>query len=392
MGRIFRRGKTWTWRAEFGRDPVNGQRLQPTKGGFKTKAEAQVALRKAEHEFATGTQLETDKLTVADFLRRWLIDHAAIRVTPRTLESYQQECEKHLIPKLGAVKLAELRPLHLQRYYGQALTSGRLDGKGGLSATTVRYHHRLLHEALEQAVRWQLAYRNVADAASPPPAPKVKEPDLEAEQCLRLMTESAGTWLFVPVLLAIGTGMRRGEIAALMWMDVDFDRSVITVRQSLEETRSIGLRFKTPKSEKTRKLLVDPVTLAVLRQWRADQAQERLLLADRGQNLGLVVCHSTGEPYLPGSITHAFTRLRNRLGLSLRFHDLRHFQGTYLANKNIHIAIIQERLGHADMNTTRRYVHVNPEMQNPAAKEMAELLKGWTLPAEEAGWGAAGAE
>src|SRR5512136_2872038 len=96
----------------------------------------------------TGSFMRPGKTTVADFLERWLKDYAKPNLSPRTAEGYEHIIRRHLIPGLGSIPLMQIKPEHLQRYYSEKLSGGRLDGKGGLSAKTVRHHHVTLHDAL----------------------------------------------------------------------------------------------------------------------------------------------------------------------------------------------------------------------------------------------------
>jgi integrase len=138
----------------------------------------------------------------------------------KTHERYSEIVNRHLIPALGRVLLAKLQPMHIQSYYSQALVSGRLDLKGGLSAQTVLHHHRVLHSALQQAVKWQLLLRNTADAVEPPKPEQKEMRALDEEKSAWLFNAAAGTRLYVPILIAVTTGMRRGEILALRWRDI----------------------------------------------------------------------------------------------------------------------------------------------------------------------------
>src|SRR5262249_39556137 len=152
------------------------------------------------------------KMTLTDYLNRWLSEYAKHNVAPKTFERYDEIVRLHLIPALGGHRLPALRPLHIQECYSVALRSGRGDGKGGLSARTVLHHHRILREALHQAVRWQLLARNPADAVDPPRAQRPEMRALDEAETATLVKVARGTQLYLPVLLAVTTGLRRGEI------------------------------------------------------------------------------------------------------------------------------------------------------------------------------------
>jgi integrase len=169
------------------------------------------------------------------------------QVSPRSLERYTELCRKNITPLLGCVLLSKLQPTNISQAYAKALTSGRRDGQGGLSPRTVTHMHRVLREALQQALRWQLLARNPADAVKPPKVERGKMNTYDIGQTAELLQGLRGNRMFIPTVLAVLCGLRRGEIAALRWGQVDFDAGHISVEQSAEQTRQ-GVRYKPPKS------------------------------------------------------------------------------------------------------------------------------------------------
>src|SRR5436190_6464374 len=167
-GHIRQRGpQSWAVVLELGRD-ATGKRRQKwhtVRGG---KKDAQRELARLLHEINTGGYVEPSRMTLSDYLDRWLDDYARASVSAKTFERYEEIIRLHLKPALGHHPLSKLQPLHIARYYSEALASGRKDGRGGLSARSVLHHHRLLRSALHQAVKWLLVPRNPADAVDPP--------------------------------------------------------------------------------------------------------------------------------------------------------------------------------------------------------------------------------
>jgi integrase len=153
-------------------------------------------------------------------LERWL-DHVRSQVSPRSHERYCEIVRKNIVPALGSVFLNKLRPAQISAVYSKALASGRRDGKGGLAPTTVVYMHRLIKQALGQAVRWELLTRNVADAVDPPKVERGSLTTYDMAQTVKLLDELRGSRLRLPVLLGVMCGLRRGEIVALRWSHVD---------------------------------------------------------------------------------------------------------------------------------------------------------------------------
>ena len=220
-GHIRRRGhRSWAVVLDVGRDP-SGKRRQRWHTVNGTKRDAERALTQLVHSLNTGGYVEPSKITVKEFLTRWLADYAHPKTSGKTYERYAQIVHSNLIPSLGHHALMKLQPLHIQEFYSQALGSGRRDGKGGLSPQTVLHFHRVLHQALGQAVRWQLLARNPAEAVEPP-RPQHREMTVLSEvDTIELLNAAENSRLKIPLVLAVTTGMRRGEIAALAWREVD---------------------------------------------------------------------------------------------------------------------------------------------------------------------------
>ena len=367
---------SWSLWIELGSD-ASGKRRQKTVTVRGTKRDAQRELNRILHELDTGSFVDPAKMTVAQYLERWLADYAKVNVSPKTYEGYEEFIRVHLVPAFGAHPLPKLTPLHIQNYYSRALQTGRRDGKGGLSARTVLHHHRVLREALQLAVRWQLLVRNPADAVEPPRPEKKEMQVLNADQIGHLLSVASRTRLYVPVLLAVATGMRRGEVLGLRWQDVDLKNGMLSIRQSLQQTKE-GTSFKQPKTQKSRRMVaLPPSVVEELRRHQAAQTDQRQLMEGGYQNHDLVVAHPDGCPFSPGGLTHAFADLIAGTGLPrVRLHDLRHSHATHLFREGVHPKIVSERLGHATVGITLDvYSHVLPGMQAEAALRIDAALR-----------------
>lgn len=377
-GSLVQRGSHWYAVLDLPRGPDGRRRQKWHKLTATGKREAQKELAKLLADLARGTYIEPGKLTVGEYLEKWLADYARVNVSAKTLERYEGIVRQHLIPNLGSYPISKLQPLHIQEYYSRALRGGRLDGRPGtLSPTTVLHHHRVLREALAQAVRWQIIPRNPADAVEPPRPAKKEMQVLTAEQIVRVLEAARGTYLYIPILLATATGMRRGEILALRWQDVDLAAGTISVVRSLEQTKA-GLSFKEPKTARSRRVVVLP-TFAVeaLRKHRIRQVEQRLQVGPAWQDHGLVCCREDGTPIRPDSITVLYKAVLRRAGVPrVRFHDLRHSHATLLLGQGVHPKVVSERLGHSQIAVTMDlYSHVSLPMQQEAVQKLDNLLR-----------------
>jgi integrase len=249
-----------------------------------TKREAQVECARLIAELSGGTYLEPDRTTVAQFLERW-IEHIGPQVSPKTLERYAEIACKNIVPLLGSVVVAKLQPAQVSAAYAKALTAGRRDGAGGLAPRTVHHMHRVLKQALAQAVRWRLLVRNPLDAVDPPKVERQRLQTYDVAQTAELLEAVRPTAMFIPTLLAVLCGLRRGEIAALRWRCVDFDAGQIAVVESVEQMNG-SVRYKEPKSGRTRTVAMLATVANELRAHRVRQAEELL-------RLGIVVGDDT---------------------------------------------------------------------------------------------------
>jgi integrase len=354
----------------------DGKRRQRWHSFRGTKRQAQIECARLVSGVQDGTAVEPSRETVAAFLERWL-QHMQGQVSPRSHERYAEIARKNLSPLLGGLMLTKLQPAHISQAYAKALTGGRRDGQGGLSARTVTHMHRVLREALQQGVRWQLLARNPADAVKPPKVERKQMNVLDTDATAALIEAARPYRIFVPILLGVLCGLRRGEIAALRWKSVDLEAGQLRVVASIEQTKS-GCREKETKSGRDRVVALPAMLVAELRRHRAEQAQELLQLGIRLSDDSYVVAQADGSSLQPNSLTHAFADFLEDHGLKrVRLHDLRHSHATHLLAAGIHPKVASERLGHSKVGITLDlYSHVLPGMQAEAAAAIDKAVQG----------------
>ena len=358
------------------RDPETGKRRRKWHSFAGTKREAQRECARLVTELQGGDYIDAAKETLATFVDRWL-DHMRSQVTPRTHERYVELARKNVVPLLGNVVLTKLRPEQISQAYAKALVSGRRNGAGGLSPRTVHHMHRILRQALSQAVKWRALARNPADAVDPPKTERSKMRALDAHETAVLLAHFRPTRMFIPILLGSLCGLRRGEVTALRWRAVDLATGQLAIVESTEQTKA-GTRAKETKSGRARRVALPSIALEELRRHRVRQAEELLRLGVRMSDDDHVYAQADGSPVQPNSLTHEFTRI---LALStalprIRFHDLRHSHATQLLASGIHPKIAQERLGHSSVGITLDlYSHVLPGMQEDAAAKVDAALR-----------------
>jgi integrase len=357
------------------RDAETGRRKRKWHSFVGTKREAQIECSRLISEIAGGGYADPVRETLAAFLTRWL-EHMRGQVAPRTHERYGELVRNHLVPLLGATLLSNLQPVAISRAYAKALACGRRDGQGGLSPRTVHHLHRVLRQALHQAVGWRLLVRNPADTVKPPRVELKQMRTLDTDGTIELIEAARETRLFVPILLGVLCGLRRGEVAALRWRSINLDAGTLAVVASTEQTNQ-GIREKETKSGKSRAIILPALVAEELRQHRIRQAEELLKLGVRLDADHHVVVREDGEPLQPRSLTHAFTKFVRQRGLQrIRLHDLRHSHATHMLQEGVHPKIAQERLGHSSVSVTiDLYSHVLPGMQAEAVSRVDAAMQ-----------------
>jgi integrase len=367
-------------RYSLGTDPATGKRRIATVTLRGSRKEAERELRRLLRTLDTGEHVDPSRITVREWLLTWL-DATRAEVAPKSAERYSEIVSNFLAPALGNLQLAKLTPVHIQNAYNGWASGGRRDGKpGGLAPLTRRHIHRILSSALARAVEQQLIARNPCDVFRKR-LPKVERREmatLTAEQSARLLDAVRHSHIYWPVLIALATGVRRGEVLAIRWRNVDLDRGTVRVVESLEQTKS-GLRFKSPKTDRARAVALPSFAADELRRLKQEQAEGLLILGVRQTGDTLVCARRDGEPLQPQSLTHEFARFLARLKdfPRVRFHDLRHSHATQLLLAGVHPKVAQERLGHSTVTTTLDlYSHVTATMQEDAADRLDAAFRG----------------
>ena len=316
-----------------------------------------------------GIVYDAGKLTLGDYLHRWLADSVKDTVRQRTYERYAQLVRVHIVPTLGGVKLKNLTPAHVR-----GLCRSKLDE--GLAPRTVQYVHRTLSKALKQAVNDGLLPRNAAASVKPPQPHSEELRPLDLEQVRAFLMTVSSDRLQALYVVAVSAGLRQGELLGLRWEDVDLEAGTLQVRRTLSEARS-GRIFEAPKNGKGRSIRLTRMAREALRSHRKRQLAEKLRVGPLWQENGLVFPSQAGTPLGARNLVRSYKLRLGRAGLSgdFRFHDLRHTCATLLLRQGVHVKFVQELLGHGDVALTLNvYSHVLPDMGDAAAGAMDEAL------------------
>jgi len=387
-GHIRRRSKgSWELKFDLGRDPKTGKRKTRFRSFKGTKRQAEVALARLLSQANDGLYLDSTKETVAQFFERWDRDWASTNVGPKSLERYRQIVRLNIVPHVGAIPIQKLRAVHLSELYAMLLRHGRSRKTAdvrelipkGLAARTVGHVHRVLHRALGHAVKWGLLQQN---AAANVDAPRVEATEIEILRegdVQGLLEKLRGRSLYIIAVVGLASGMRRGEMLALRWRDVDFAAGRMHVERSLEQTKAGGLRFKAPKTKRGRRMIsIAPSAMTELRAHHRSQ-QERWLALGLGKvrDDALVFATWNGEPRTPNALSKDWSETMAAFGMKITLHALRHTHASQLIAAGMDVVTISRRLGHASPTITLAvYGHLFSNTDDRAADIIEAAFSG----------------
>ena len=367
----------WMGAATVGFDVEKGK---PQRKYFygKTRAEVAEKMNEALGKVKNGTYTEPSKMLFAEWLDTWINEYMEPSLRPTTWASYQTQVEKHIKPSLGHIRLSQLQTSHLQKLYNEKIKGGRADGKpGGLSPRSVKYIHTVIHSSLEQAkLEYKITF-NPADAVKLPKQHKKEMSTLDINGIRALLKEAANTNHYTTYILALTTGLRRGELLGLRWKDTDLNKGTITVSQGLVRVKGKGLVFQEPKTGlSNRTINIPPNVVKELKAHKSKQAEKKLFMGPAYEDNDLVFAREDGKPIDPRGLTRHFERALCRAGLpKICFHDLRHTYATLSLEQGVSVRAIQETLGHHDAGFTMSvYTHVTDKMKQEATDKIGNLL------------------
>jgi integrase len=355
----------WKLRVYTGRDGRN----RPTylsRNFTGTRRQAASALSRLVADVERKQATTNHVASVRDLLTRWLADIEPTR-SLGTMREHRRSIERNILPAIGSVRLDRLTARHLDDLYRSLLARG-------LSPASVRRHHAILSAALRRAVKWDWLATNPAERASPPGLSRhtATAPSTDAVQCLVVAAQEEDPVLAAAVVLAAVTGARRGELCALRWSDVDWQRRTLTFARSLTVISQQASEAPT-KTHQRRDVAIDDALGAFISQRQAEQlACAATVGVELVKDPYLLSRSSDGAmPCLPDGLTHGYSRLAAKTAVGGHFHELRHYAATTSIASGADVRTVAGRLGHADPSTTLRiYAHA-VEVRD---RELAGLL------------------
>ena len=361
----------WEGRYTAGYHPETGKRIIKNVLG-KTQAECKAKLS-AAMEATRGIDVSrADEYTVAIWLRSWYEIYAKPNIRISTANRYQLMVEQYTIPRIGSIKLTKLTSHDLQKLYKDLMENGRIDrksghGNPGLSSTTVRSLHLMLHNAFERAVKERLIPRNPTEDCIAPKIQKFEMQILQPEHIKEYLNAANARGLLPMFYLELVSGLRKGELVALQWSDLDEANCTISVSKQASWDTEHQLILSRPKTGNSiREVSIPQDAVELLKQEHAKHPD----------NPWMFPSGRTGEMYHPDSVVTLHKRILKDAGLEhIRFHDLRHTFATLALQNGVDVKTVSSMLGHYDAGfTLRTYTHVTRQMQQKAAEKMGSFM------------------
>ena len=372
-GTIIRRGKSsWRLKYDLPRDSETSERRIAYKTVRGKRADAEAELRAILHKIDRGVSIDPSRITIAEYLNDWLTTVVPHRVAPKALERYRGLVRNQINPFLGHIELQKVRPRDIDRWLKDLLAESKL------APRTIRHAHGVLRTALNHAAAIELIERNVATLVKPPTSERKVVEILTAEQVVDALDKLRDhPSLFPIVTVALSTGARRGEIAALRWGDIDLEAATVRIERALEQTAE-GLRVKAPKTAAGRRTVSLPAfAVAALRDHRRETLEQRLALGIGALPADAPVFgdHEGNWPS-PYSISDRWRNaVKNRKLPKVTFHALRHSHASALIAAGLDVVAVSRRLGHASPALTLSvYSHLFSTNDDKAAAAIDAAL------------------
>lgn len=363
----------WEGRFTIGFDPATGKQKQKSIYG-KTQKEVREKLSRLVTEVDDGTYLEPVKETVGEWLDIWLATYVSYSVKPYTLDSYERNCNRHIKPALGGVRLSALTAPRIQQFYNSLLCEKKLSPK------SIKNIHGILHRALDQAVKLEMISRNPTDLCDLPRVQRKEIHPMEQEDIAEFLKAIVGSRYEIVYLVTLFTGMRQGEVLGLTWDCVDFNANTLYINKQLQKSKKVGGAYQlvSTKNGKGRMILAAPSVMAALRRQKVEQAQMQLLAGQSWQNpWNLVFTNALGGHCCHCTVYKHFKQIVKEMGIpDERFHDLRHSYAVASIESGDDIKTVQSNLGHATASFTLDvYGHVSQKMRQQSADRMEAFIQ-----------------
>lgn len=361
-------GKVFEITVEGETDPLTGKRNRVYKTVKGSKREANTVMRQMIADMDKGIALRKSPKNVSEWLDEW-VELYLPNVEETTRIGYKTKIRCYLKPAIGDILVQSLRAPHVQKMVNDMMARG-------LSPKNIRDTYNNINAAMKKAVSLRMIPYNPCEGVVLPKLKRYKAKVYDVNMIHTLLDTAKGTEMYLPIMLCVLLGLRRGELLALRWENVDFENNILKIRSNMVRGEKDYI-IKAPKSEAgIRDLHTGDEVMAVLHEERRKYLEDMLKQGRRFQNLGFIIRQEDGSPLRPDSMSQKWRRFLEEKGLpSIRFHDLRHSNATALIQAGVNPRVVQQRLGHSDVNITlNTYTHVLPEMDIDAAEKLDTIM------------------
>lgn len=376
-GTVRKKGNNWYYAFDTGM--ANGKRSRVERYGGQTKKQAQAALRIALQEFENGgSVIRLSNMNVHQYFMYWHENYVKKELKPNTQSNYLNIIKKYIDPSIGNFRIRSISPATIQDLVNNL-------GKTDLSKHTVEIIVTVIREAFKKAVYpYQLIKEDPARYIT---MPKYRDDNRKTREKLKIITMQQYKQIlsitppsnpfYIPLQIAFGTGMRRGEVCGLTWANVDFDSHTIDVKQAMMQEVKGAFSIITPKTVASyRTISIGDSLVDLLKQHKKHQMEERLRYGRYYYESNFVCTKENGKPVTPNTIKYQCDRIQKELGFPFNFHSLRHTHATMLLENGANIKDIQARLGHSRITTTMdTYSHVTHKMQKQTVNIFEKIMK-----------------
>ena len=334
-----------------------------------TKKQAEKILHEMMADVETDTYVKSNTMTVEKYFREWYDTYIAPQKSPTTSATYLYNLENYIFPKFGKLILQNLTTLAIQKWINELGVKSPLSNKP-LTPKTIRNLFMNLNAGLKRAVTLGYLAKNPAANIELPKCKQYKAEIYSSDELQQLFEVAKGTELEIGIMLLVCLGIRRGELMALTWADIDFEKKLVNIDKNTVKIKKGQSVTKDPKSESGRRIIEAPdVLIDFLRHEKVAYLERRLRYGADYHNKDLIICQPNGKPYEVDYYTHKFQRLLKVHGLKkIRLHDLRHSHATYMLRLGVNVKAMQKRMGHSTFSTTMdTYSHVLDDMGREAA-------------------------
>ncbi len=373
-GSITKNKKTGKWDFVFsiGRDPLTSKWKQIRRRGFETKRQAAETMTKLQAEVLEDEFIDLASLTYGSYMEQWF-EERKNHLQKSTFETQYIYFKNHIKPRLGHFRIQEINPLHIQKFINDLVR------ENDYSEHTIHLVYRIVSASFKKAKIIKLVKDNPALGVT---LPKIRKKEMKLwslEEVNHFISEAKKvkriTRCHIGFLITILTGIRQGEVLALRWKDIDLDKQIIYIRQTLTQAARIKNGAKNDSS--IRSIHISDSLITELKTHRKRILEEKLQHGQAYDDFDLVICTRTGKPIIPRNFRKEFYNLSEKINMpKIRFHDLRHTHATILIQQNVNVKLISERLGHSEIGTTLdTYSHVLPNMQKIVSDELNKIIR-----------------